>query len=102
MWGALVYIGIFLSPPDPPPDGDKVTTRDAHCGLHNEHLKNLGPDLLTRQRQDWLLDCLEKKGGRGADLLSPPLIDIDTCVTLSNAEQILVQRGGICPLCKWG
>ena len=43
--GTLVYIEIsveiFLSPPDPPhhDDGDKVTTRDAHCGLHNEHLK---------------------------------------------------------------
>ena len=31
----------FSVPPNPPHhDGDKVTTRDAHCGLHNEHLKN--------------------------------------------------------------
>ena len=46
--GTLVYIEIsveiFLSPPDPPhhDDGDKVTTRDAHCGLHNKHLKKGG------------------------------------------------------------
>ena len=34
----------FSVPPNPNPhdDGDKVTTRDAHCGLHNEHLKKLG------------------------------------------------------------
>ena len=37
-------LGIHLNfsvPPNPPnpDDGDKVTTRDAHCGLHNEHLK---------------------------------------------------------------
>ena len=23
-------------------DGDKVSTRDAHCGHHNEHLKKCG------------------------------------------------------------
>ena len=30
-----------LPPPPPHDDGDKVTTRDAHCGHHNEHLKNI-------------------------------------------------------------
>ena len=40
-------LGIHLNfsvPPPPPPyhdDGDKVTTRDAHCGHHNEHLKKM-------------------------------------------------------------
>ena len=28
-------------------DGDKVTTRDAHCGHHNEHLKKMSTKKLT-------------------------------------------------------
>ena len=36
MRGLGIHLNFSLHPDD---DGDKVTTRDAHCGHHNEHLK---------------------------------------------------------------
>ena len=44
VWGECGGLGIHWSFSVPPPyhdDGDKVTTRDAHGGHHNEHLKTL-------------------------------------------------------------